>query len=203
VYSGNIWVNGNPNIANIANTVSNNAQPNITSLGNLPYLQVSNSANADGVINQLGSNNITFTTNIPNIGTYLLTTQYHPNNSTGYPGDRTIRSRGNVTTPTTAVTGDRIYQKVGHVFNGNTNPLAVSETFTAVGTVNANTTAQYTGGQINWLTGNPDGNTANQASLTWQNQLIFTNSGSFQINPGAPANTSLGQTSTPLLITNY
>ena len=198
------------NVATLKITGGSNGQilttdgsTNLSWTSNLPYLQISNSANADGVINQFASNNITFATNFSNIGTYQLTTIYHPNNFTGYPADRIIRSRGNATSPTTAVSVDRISQKSFHAYNGNTNPLAISEVFTAVGTVNANTTAQWTGGQWNMTTGNPDGNTANQASLTFQNQLIFTNSGSLQINPGGPANTSLGQSGTPILITNY
>ena len=198
------------NVATLKITGGSNGQilttdgsTNLSWTSNLPYLQISNSANANGVITQHGSNNITFATNFSNAGTYQLTTIYHPNNSTGYPSDRTIRSRGDVTTPTTAVTGDRIYQKAHHAFNGTTNPLAISETFTLVGTVNANTTAQWTGGQWNLTTGNPTGDTANQGNSSWSNQLIFTNSGSLQINPGGPANTSLGQASTPILITNY
>ena len=196
-------VSSNANYANFAGDVVNSNQPNITSLGNLPYLQISNSANANGVINQLSSNNISITTNFSNIGTYQLTTQYHPNNSTGYPGDRTIRSRGNVTTPTTAVNGDRIYQKSGLVYNGTTNAIAVSEVFTAVGTVNANANAAWTGGQWNMSTGNPSGDVGNANALSSTNQLVFTNSGSLQIVAGTPANTSLGQTSSSLVMINY
>jgi hypothetical protein len=192
----------NANYANFAGDVVNSAQPNITSVGNLPYLQVSNSANSTGVIRQISSGNITFTTSAANTATFQITTQYHPNNSVGYPSERTIRSRGNVTNPTAVATGDRISSRTGHGFNGNTNPLSVAETFTIVG-LNANANAVWTGGQWNFTTGNPSGNTANQESLTWQNQLIYTNSGSFQINPGTPANTSAGQSTQSILITNY
>ena len=193
----------NANYANFAGTVITNAQPNITSVGNLPYLQVSNSANSTGVIRQTSSGNITFTTSAANSATYQITTQYHPNNNVGYPSDRYIRSRGNVTNPATASSGDRILARSGHVFNGNTNPLSIAETFTTVGAINANANALWTGGQWNMTTGNPQGNSANQESLTWQNQLVFTNSGSFQINPGTPANTSVGQVTSPILVTNY
>jgi hypothetical protein len=192
----------NANYANFAGTVITNAQPNITSVGNLPYLQVSNSANSTGVIRQTSSGNITFTTSAANTATFQITTQYHPNNNVGYPSERTIRSRGNVTNPTAVTNGDRITSRSGHGFNGNTNPISVAETFTIVG-LNANANALWTGGQWNITTGNPQGNTANQESLTWQNQLIFTNSGSFQINPATPANTSVGQSTLPVLVTNY
>jgi hypothetical protein len=192
----------NANYANFAGDVVNSAQPNITSVGNLPYLQVSNSANSTGVIRQTSSGNITYTTSAANTATFQITTLYHPNSNVGYPSDRTIRSRGNVASPTAVSSGDRILTRTAQGFNGNTNPLSVSETFTIVG-LNANANAIWTGGQWNITTGNPQGNTANQESSTWQNQLIFTNSGSFQINPGTVANSSAGQSTAPILITNY
>jgi hypothetical protein len=176
---------------------------NITSLGNLPYLQVSNSANVDGVIRQIGSNNISFATNATNIATYELATIYHPNASTAYPGDRVVRSRGNVTNPTTGVSGDRVYQKASYVYNGNTNVVTALETVAVAGTVNANANAAYTGGQWTLNTGNPQGDTGNILSITGQNALLFNNAGGLSITPGTPANSSLGQTQSPLLITNY
>jgi hypothetical protein len=198
--TGNV---ANANYAAFAGNVVNNAQPNITSLGNLPYLQVSNSANADGVINQFGSNNITFATNSTNIGTYHLTTQYHPNASTGYPGHRIIRSRGNATTPTTAVSLDRVFQRTGLVFNGTVNPLVISEIVTATGGINANANAVWSGGQWQMSSGNPIGDVGNSNASSGLNALIFTNSGALQLIPGTPANTSLGMVSSSLLIDNY
>ena len=192
----------NANYANFAGTVITNAQPNITSVGNLLSVQVSNSANSTGVIRQTDSGNITFTQNQSNIATFQLTTQYHPNNSASYPGDRIIRSRGNVASPTTVSSGDRILGRNGYGFNGNTNAISVAETFTIVG-VNANANAQWMGGQWNITTGNPSGDTANQGNNSWQNQLIFTNSASLQINPGTPANVSAGQNTSAILITSY
>ena len=193
----------NANYANFAGTVITNAQPNITSVGNLPYLQVSNSANSISVITQLASNAFPIVSSFANLATYLLTTHYHPNNSLSYPADRTIRSRGNVTNPTTAVTGDRIYQKNGLVYNGNTNVISVSEIFTAVGTVSNIANGAYTGGQWDMTTGNPGGDTANANNASWQNTLTFSNSGTLSITPGTPANTSLGQTQSSIVITNY
>jgi len=46
VYSGNVWINGNPQLANTANTVTNNAQANITSVGTLTSLSVSGNVDA-------------------------------------------------------------------------------------------------------------------------------------------------------------
>jgi hypothetical protein len=46
VYSGNVWVNGTPQLANTANTVTDAAQANITSVGTLTSLSVS--GNVDG-----------------------------------------------------------------------------------------------------------------------------------------------------------
>ena len=193
----------NANYANFAGTVITNAQPNITSVGNLPYLQVSNSSNADGVINQFGSNNITFSTNFANLESYQVTTLYSPNSSASYPAQRIIRSRGNATTPTTAVANDRITQNAGYVYNGITNVFAVGYTYTATGTVNANANAAYTGGQYVVTTGNPSGDIGNANALSPQNVLIFSNSGTLSIAPGTPANSSLGQSSSSLVVTNY
>jgi hypothetical protein len=186
----------------VAGTVYTNAQPNITSLGNLPYLQVSNNANADGVIRQTSSGNIAFTTGSGNTTTWQLTTQYHPNNSTNYPGDRYLRLRGNVTNPTTAVAGDRILGRVGYVYNGTNNGIAVSETWVAT-PISANANVVWQGGTWNMVTGNPQGDTGNSTATSTQNLLTFTNSGQLQILQGTAPNVSLGQAQSSLLITNY
>ena len=193
----------NANYANFAGDVVNSSQPNITSLGNLSYLQVSNSANSISVINQLASNAFPIVSSFANLATYLLTTQYHPNNSLSYPADRTIRSRGNATAPTTAVSGDRIFNKSSLVYNGNTNVIAVAEIHTAVGTVSNIANGSYTGGQWDMSTGNPGGDTAIPNNNSWLNSLQFNNSGTLAITPATPANSSLGQSSSALVITNY
>ena len=46
VYSGNVWVNGTPQLANTANTVTDAAQANITSVGTLTSLSVSGNVDA-------------------------------------------------------------------------------------------------------------------------------------------------------------
>ena len=196
-------VSSNANYANFAGQVVDNTQSNITAVGNLPYLQVSDSANADGVIQQFASNAFAVVSNFSNLATYKLTTQYHPNNSLSYPAERTIRSRGNATTPTTAVTNDRIYQKSGLVYNGTTNVAAVNEVMTAVGTVNANANAVWTGGQYTLSTGNPSGDVANSSAGSPINVLTFTNSGTLSITPGTAPNTSLGQSTSSIVVTNY
>ena len=191
----------NANYAAYAGNVTIAAQPNITSLGNLLYLQVSNSADASGVIKQNSPGNIVFLTNGSNTNTYQITTVFHPNNSVNFPGDRFVRSRGNVTTPTTVASGDRILSRVGYGYNGNTNLISTSEVFTVVGTVNTDANAQWTGGQWNMTTGNPAGNTANQASLTWQNSLAFNNAGGIIITPATAPGP--GQATSQLFIQGY
>jgi len=193
----------NSNYAAYAGNVTISDQPNITSVGNLPYLQVSNSSNADGVIRQTSSGNIVFSTGTPNLATYQLTTQYHPNASTSYPADRYVRSRGNVTTPATAVSGDRILGRTGYLYNGTTNVSSVSETWTGVGTVTTGSSAAWSGGQWNITTGNPQGDTSNSTALSSQNSLVFNSSGTLTITPGTAPNTSLGQSSSSISVTNY
>lgn len=181
-------------------------QPNsLMTVGNINTGNIisSGGTNTTSVVHQFIPNGVSFATNFANIVTYELATIYHPNASTAYPGDRVIRSRGNATTPTTAVSGDRIYQKNGLVYNGNTNVLSVGETYTSTGGINANANAQYTGGQINWLTGNPSGDPANQGNSSWQNQLVFSNSGTLSINPGTAPNASLGQTESAIFIQSW
>ena len=208
VYNGsNIWINGNPNIANIANTVSNNAQPNITSTGNLISLNVRDNSNANSVIQQFVPNSTPIWTNNPTSNSaYQVTTQYWPNASTNYPTRSIIRSRGNATTPTTAVTSDRVAQDRLLVYNGNANVLIGTETWTltAGGTLSSLANQAYTGGQWNILTGNPAAsNLANSNATDTQNQLVFTNSGAIAIVRSTPANSSLSQTTNMISTTDY
>jgi hypothetical protein len=196
----------NANYANFAGQVVDATQSNITAVGNLVYLNVRDDSNTSSVIRQFTPNSLTINTQTLPTVSFDTTNIYWPNASTGMPSRFAIRNRGNSTTPTTAVSGDRIINDRFMVYNGNTNVLAGSETWTltAGGTLDNNANQAIAGGQWNILTGNPaGGNLANANALATQNQLIFTNSGSFQINPGAVANSSLGQASTPLLITNY
>jgi len=206
IYLGNATITANSAGVNISGQMSGDAEglsniPAANITGNFPYLQVSNSDNATGVITQIGSNTIAFDsayTSLP----YKVEYQYHPNASTNYPGHRHVRSRGNVTNPTTAVNGDRILSRGGWVFNGTTNVLAVSENMSATGTTVPGNVA-WTGGQWVMSTGNPSGDTANTTALSPINALIFNNSGSLQIIPGTAPNTSLGQTQTPFLLQSY
>jgi len=197
-------------VTNITGTLTTNAQPNITSTGNLVSLNVRNSANTLGTIQQFAPNSIAVgtTANATQNAAFYVTTQYWPNASTNYPSSSVIRSRGNASTPTTAVSADRIYNERYYVYNGNVNVLAVSEVATLVagGTLNGNSDQIYAGGQWSIITGNPTvGSTvlANSTATSSQNQLAFTNSGAITIVPGAAPNTSLQQTTTPISITNY
>ena len=104
------------------------------------------------------------------------------------------------------MSGDRINNDRFLVYNSNTNVLAGSETWTlsAGGTLNGNSDQSITGGQWNLTTGNPQGsNLANASANSGLNSLAFTNSGSLQIDPGTPANTSIGQATSSLGMINY
>jgi len=198
---------GDANFANYAGNVTVSAQPNITSTGNLISLNVSDSSNTTGVIQQFLPNSAIVVPNFTTSNTaYQITTQYHPNASTNYPVSAFFRSRGNASAPTTAVSADRVTGYRYGVYNGNANVLVGGETWTltAGGTLNSNANQAYAGGQWNLFTGNPAaGNLANGTANDTQNQLIFTNSGSLQITPGAAPNSSLGQSTSALLVTNY
>ena len=195
----------NANFANYAGNVTVSAQPNITSVGNLIYLNVKDDSNVLGVVNQFLPNSTNVAPLFTSNSAYQVTTQYHPNNSTNYPMSAVIRSRGNSTSPTTISQNDRIAAERFLAFNGNANVLSGGVTWTAVNgtTINNASNQAFVGGQWNLFTGNPNGNLANATGLDNQNALIFTNSGSLQINPGGPANSSLGQAGSPIIITNY
>ena len=221
---GNIWVGttgngypvqavlstanvGNANFAAYAGNVTVNTQPNITSTGNLVYLNVRDNSNANSVIQQFVPNSTPIWTNNPTSNSaYQVTTQYWPNASTNYPTRSIIRSRGNATTPTTAVTSDRVAQDRLLVYNGNANVLIGTQTWTltAGGTLSSLANQAYAGGQWNILTANPAAsNLANSNATDAQNQLTFTNSGAIAIVRSTPANSSLTQTTNMISTTDY
>jgi hypothetical protein len=191
----------------IAGTVYTNAQPNITSVGNLVSLTVRDDSNANSVINQFVPNSVPiWTGSATSNAAYQVTTQYWPNASVGYPTRSLVRSRGNATTPTTAVSGDRIAQDRFFAYNGNANVAIGNETWTLVagGGLSNLANQAYAGAQWTLSTGNPaSSDLANSSAASPLNLLAFTNSGSLQITPGTAPNTSLGQSTSSLLITNY
>jgi len=218
--NGNIWVGdsgngypaqvvlstsnvGNSNFANYAGNVTVAAQPNITTTGNLLYLNVRDSSNTSGTIRQFAPNTVTFASPLGSNVAYDLAAIYSPNASANVAKNIIIRSRGNVASPATVVNGDRIVQHGYFVYNGNTNILAASETLSLSGTVNSNSNAVYTGAQWTMTVGNPAGDIGNTTATSGFNQLALTNSGAVTINPGTAPNVSLGQTTSSLLITNY
>lgn len=195
------------NFAAYAGNVTVNAQPNITSTGNLVYLNLRDDSNASSAITQFAPNGISLGTNFANFNVgYQLTTEYHPNASMNYPVRAVLRSRGNATTPTTAVSADRVAQDRFLVYNGNTNVVVGAQTWTlaAGGTLNSNANQAFAGGQWNLFTSNPSGNVANTDAVSPQNGLTFTNSGTLQIIPGtAPNSASLGQTESAIFIQSW
>lgn len=191
------------NFANYAGNVTVNAQANITSLGNLTSLTVRDNSNVSSTIQQFIPNSATITSVSTQNSAYQITTQYWPNASTNLPATSIIRSRGNSTTPTTVVAGDRIHTDRYYAYNGNTNVLSLETRFATTGVVNGNSDQAWVGGQWNLNTGNPSGNLANANATNSQNQLLFSNSGSLVITQGTAPNTSLGQSSSSFLMVNY
>jgi hypothetical protein len=61
---GNVWVNGNPNVANYATTVTGNTQSNITSLGTLSSLSVSGDTTISGNLTVGGTTEYTNVNNL-------------------------------------------------------------------------------------------------------------------------------------------
>jgi hypothetical protein len=182
-------------------------QPNsLMTVGNINTGNIisSGGTNTTSVIHQFAPNSVVIPSNSTNNTAYDVATLYSANVSLGNPATVKIRSRGNVTTPATAVSGDRITQTRDMVYNGNTNVLAVTVTSQASGTVNANANAVYTGGLHTISTGNPAGDTGNSSNNSGLNSFQFVNSGGLIITPGTAPNTSLGQTTTSsLALYNY
>jgi hypothetical protein len=178
----------------------------ITSVGNLVYLNIRDDSNANSVITQFASNSLPIWTNANSNAAYRVTTQYWPNASTNYPTESFVRSRGNATTPTTAVSGDRVAQNRYFVYNGNANVGIGNETWTLVagGTLSNLANQVYAGSQWNITTVNPaSGDLANASANSPLNALTFNNSGGLTITPGAAPNTSLGQATSSVNITSF
>ena len=94
--ASNLWVNGNAQYSNTAGTVTANAQPNITSVGNLTSIVVTGNANVS---------NLNLTGNIVDTGALAIQTGNNGNinlqpNGTGIVvANSAISATGNITAP--------------------------------------------------------------------------------------------------------
>jgi len=178
---------GNANFANFAGNVTVSSQPNITTLGNLLYLNVANGTNVTSTVMNFAPDSIGFNTSIGSNVAYNLVTQYGPNASANVPKNIVIRSRGNVSTPLTTVTSDRIVQNGYYAYNGTSNTAVVSETIT-IANLNSNSNAAYSGGNWSVTTGNPYGDWGNANSSSAFHQLSLDQFGTITVQQGsAPA----------------
>jgi hypothetical protein len=183
-------VSGQVSNALVAGTVYTNAQPNITSTGNLISLNVLDSANVTGAIQQLAPNTITITTNSTNNTAYNLTTLYGQTSNIVEPGQRAIvRSRGNVSTPATVAVSDIGARDRVYFYNGTTNAIGFT-TSVILSNLNSNSNAVTTGAQYNISVGNPNGDQGNANASSGFNLLQFNQNGQLIVLPGA--NSSVG-----------
>ena len=169
----------------VAGTVYTNAQPNITSTGNLISLNVVNSANVTGTIQQLAPNTITITTNATNNTAYDLTTIYGDTSNIAESGQRAIiRSRGNVSTPATVAVSDVGSRDRVYFYNGTTNAIGFTSSV-ILSNLNSNSNAYSTGTNYNISTGNPNGDQGNANASSAFNTLSFRDTGQLILLPGA------------------
>ena len=169
----------------VAGTVYTNAQPNITSTGNLISLNVVDSANVTGTIQQLAPNTITITTNANNNTAYDLTTIYGQTSNIQESGQRAIiRSRGNVSTPATVAVNDVGSRDRVYFYNGTTNAIGFTSSV-ILSNLNSNSNAYSTGTNYNISTGNPNGDQGNVNASSALNTLSFRDTGQLILLPGA------------------
>jgi hypothetical protein len=175
----------NANFAAYAGNVTVSAQPNITTLGNLLYANVVDSANVTGAIQQLSPNTITITTNATSNTAYDLTTIYGETSNIVEPGQRAIiRSRGNVSTPATVAVSDVGSRDRVYFYNGTTNAIGFTSTVT-LSNLNSNSNAFTTGTNYNMSTGNPNGDQGNANANSAFNTLSLRDTGQLLLIPGA------------------
>jgi len=185
----------NANYAAYAGNVTIAAQSNITSLGNLVSLTVSDSNTSNPSTQFIPTGNVVGGTTFSN--SFIRIDQYNDlGNANGVQNIAFVKSRGNSTTPTAAANTDTILRLSGHVYNGNgypkafqisaTAPLAANSSFTLANTA-------YTPGSFALTVGNPYGNVANSSSNTGFNNLVYNQNGTLVLLSG----TNTGGTTVP------
>jgi len=184
------------NTANYAGNVTVNAQPNITSLGNLTTLTINN-GNVELPTQQFNPNGVnigsTANTNLF-ANSYSVTMDYGNGQGDGNlllpKATSVLKARGNATSMTTGNVNDRISRTNYLIYNGSANALAVATQVNPFSAFNANANAVTTAGQYQIITGNPNGDQGNANALSNQNLHQFDPFGRLTITQGAAGSTS-------------
>jgi hypothetical protein len=199
-------VSGQVANALIAGTVYTNAQPNITSTGNLINLNIDNGV-AGSTTKQFQPNGIsigsTANTNLM-ANSSFVDIDYGNGQGDGNvllgKSSTYLKARGNASSLTAANVSDRVGRTNYMFYNGTANVLAAAtqvNPFVGV-TFNTNANAITTAGQYQIITGNPSGDQGNANALSNQNLYQFDPFGRLAITQGAA-----GSTSVALLINTY
>ena len=186
---GNITSNAGTFFGNGAG-LTNLPAGNVT--GNFTYLNVIDSANVTGTIQQLAPNTITITTNSTTNTAYDLTTIYGETSNIVESGQRAIiRSRGNVSTPATVVSGDIGTRDRVYFYNGTTNAIGFS-TSVVLSNLNSNSNAYSTGASYNISVGAPSGDQGNANASSGFNLLQLNQNGQLVLLPGSTSTAGTG-----------
>jgi hypothetical protein len=190
-------VSANANYANFAGTVITNAQPNITSTGNLVSLNINNGV-AGSTTKQFDPNGISIgsTANINLMANSSFVDIDYGNGQGGGnvllgKSQTYLKARGNSSSITTANVSDRVGRTNYMFYNGNANVLAAATQVTPFAVFNANANAITTAGQFQIITGNPNGDQGNANALSNQNVISADPYGRLTIQQGAAGTTSV------------
>jgi len=169
----------NANYASYAGNITIAGQANITSVGNLVNLTISNTANSNSsrtVITPLSTNlaNAVWPTNAYRQLTHTATSA----TSTAVPGDVYVRSRGTVDSPVTANQGDTVFSQRYFAYNGNANAFVGELRATAASPINANANAVTTNGSIALFVGAGDQQYSNSNGTSAFSSFTFNSAGS-------------------------
>jgi len=156
VYNGsNLWVNGNPNVANYAGVVTTNAQPNITSTGNLVSLTIDNGVantptyqfNGNGVALPYSAGNVDILTGTGSASLIeaKLGNNYDANNGFASFVNYYVNDGANIYIGPKQTAA--IYSTPGTVAIPGTFSVAVPETTSNLNTTSTGTYSSFTVGQ--------------------------------------------------------
>ena len=182
-------VSGQVANALVAGTVYTNAQPNITSTGNLVSVNINN-GNVVLPTTQFQPNGIAVgsTANANLLANSLIVVSDYGNGQ----GDGNlaltkaisyVKARGNSTTPTAVSQGDFIQRDNFYANNGTSNVLHASIRV-AVANTNSNANAIWGGGNVQITTGNPLGDVGNANALSAYNTFAFNQNSALAITQG-------------------
>lgn len=168
---------------------------NITSVGNLVNLTISNS------VANTASPTTQFVSAGANVGlagnplTNMTFTDYGSQGGGANPMNWSfVKYRGNSATPTAAANNDQTMRLSSSVYNGNTTPratLILSQAPLAANSSFTGSNITWTPGRFNMVTGNPLGNVTSNTATSTQNLFVIDEYGRFavtQANSGSQSN---------------